>query len=169
MGGVNSKYEELRERFYWKGMYVDTVRACECRCSICLENKRSRTHKQPLTPIKTQYQFPRAAIAYDIATLPWSRGNYRYVPIIVDMFSKYYEAVAIQDQEASTILAALESGWFYSQGYPISLLLDQGRNVDGLLVREMCRKLGIRKLHSSPYHSQRDVETESCIQCLNRR
>ena len=84
------------------------------------------------------------------------------------MFSKYYEAVAMQDQEASTILAALESEWFYRHGYPISFLSDQGRNVDGLLVREMCRKLGIRKLHSSPYHPQGDGEAERCIQSFKQ-
>ena len=166
-GGVNRTYEQLCQRFYWKGMYADVLRTCES-CNICLENKRSRAHKQPLTPIKTPYQFPRAVVAYDIATLPWSRGNLRYVLIMVDLFSKYSEAVAMPDQETSTVLSALESGWFYRHGYPIALLSDQGRNVDGLLIRDACKDLGIQKLHSSPYHPQGDGEAERCIQSVKQ-
>ena len=45
---------------------------------------------------------------------------------------------------------------------------DQGRNVDGLLVRDACRNLGIQKLHSSPYHPQGDGEAERCIQSFKQ-
>ena len=106
-GGLNRTYEELQKRFYWKGMYGDTVRACE-RCRVCLENKRSGTRKQPNT-----YQDP----------IPISKSCRRL-----------RHRQAMQDQEASTVLAALEKGWFYRHGYLIVLLSDQGRNVDGRII-----------------------------------
>ena len=106
-------------------------------------------------------------VSYDVATLPWSNGGYRYVLIMIDLFSKYTEAVAMPDQEASTILTALERGWFYRHGFPITLS-DQGRNVDGSLIREACRKWGIRKIHSSPYHPQGDGEAERGIQTFKQ-
>ena len=39
-------------------------------------------------------------------------------------------------------------------GNPFYLLLDQGSNVDGLVMNEICLKFGIEKCQSSAYHSQ---------------
>ena len=37
--GMNRTYEEVKSRFYWKGLYTDVVNICES-CTICLETKR---------------------------------------------------------------------------------------------------------------------------------
>ena len=96
-------------------------------------------------------------IATDIATLPWSSGGHRYVLMIVDLFSKYIEAVAMRDQTAESVEEALMIGWIHRHRIPKVLLIDQGRNVDGKAIRELCSKYGIVKKRSSPYHRQ---ETE---------
>ena len=49
-------------------------------------------------------------------------------------------------------------------GIPDSLLTDQGRNVDGECIREMCAKFGIDKKHSSAYHPQGDGQAERAIE-----
>ena len=73
-----------------------------------------------------------------IATLPWSSRGHRYVPMIVDLFSKYIEAVAMHDQTAESVEEALMIEWIYRHGIPKVLLNDQGRNVDGKAIRELC-------------------------------
>ena len=107
-------------------------------------------------------------VAYDVATLPWSKDGFRYVLIMVDLFSKYVEAMPMKDQTAQSITEALDSGWFLRHGYPLALLSDQGQNVDGCLVRQLCRRLGIEKLHSTPYHPQGDGEAERSIQSFKQ-
>ena len=67
---------------------------------------------------------------------------------------KYIEAVPMKNQKADSVVKALEQGWFLRHGYPLTLLSDQGRNVDGSLVNQLCKNLNITKLHSSPYHPQ---------------
>ena len=42
----------------------------------------------------------------------------------------------------------------------MALLSDQCPNVDGRVIRELCGKYGIRKLHSSAYHPEGDGEAE---------
>ena len=165
--GVQRTYEDLRERFFWRGMFLDTQNFCRC-CEICLRNKRSYGRKESLKPIKLAYNFPRALIAMDIAYLPWSSTGYRYVLIVVDLFSKYMEAIPMKNQEASTVVEALEYGWFYRHGYPLALLSDQCPNVDGKLVREVCERYGIEKLHSSAYHPEGDGEAERTIQSFKQ-
>ena len=74
-GGVQRTIDELKLRFYWRGMYADTESFCK-RCMICLKNKRSYSPKQPLSPIKLDYELPRAMIACDVATLPWTKDGF---------------------------------------------------------------------------------------------
>ena len=60
----------------------------------------------------------------------------------------------MKDQEAVTVAEALEYGWLHRHGYPFALLSDQDRNVDGALIRDICDRNGIAKLHSSAYHPE---------------
>ena len=40
-----------------------------------------------------------------------------------------------------------------------SLLSDQGPNVDGKVLRDLCKKLNISKIHSTPYHKEGNGST----------
>ena len=157
----------MRDRFFWRGMFLDNQNFCR-RCEVCLRNKRSYERKEPLKPIKLPYNFPRALIAMDIAYLPWTSQGYRYVLIIVDLFSKYMEAIPMKNQEATTIAEALRYGWFHRYGFPLALLSDQCPNVDGTIIREICAEYGIQKLHSSAYHPEGDGEAERTIQTFKQ-
>lgn len=165
--GVQRTYEDLRERFFWRGMFLDTQNFCK-GCEVCLKSKRSYERKQPLNPFKLPFNSPRALIAMDIAYLPWTSCGYRYVLVIVDLFSKYMEAIPMKNQEAVTVAEALEYGWFNRYGYPLAMLSDQCRNVDGGVIRELCAKYGITKLHSSAYHPEGDGEAERTIQTFKQ-
>ena len=69
--GVQRTYEDLRGRFFGRGMFLDTQSFCK-GCEICLRSKRSYERRQPLKSFKLPYNFPRALIAMDIAHLPWT-------------------------------------------------------------------------------------------------
>jgi hypothetical protein len=43
---------------------------------------------------------------------------------------------------------------------PLELHSDQGKNVDGNVMHEVCKVLGIRKTHTAPYHPQGNSITE---------
>ena len=107
-------------------------------------------------------------VAYDVATLPWTSNHYRYVVIMVDMFSKFVEAYPLKDQEARSIEQALVHGWCYRHEYPSVIVSDQGRNVDGERIREWCRSVGIKKQRSSPYHPQGDGQADRSVQTFKQ-
>ena len=146
---------------------MPTPRVCK-KCMVCLKNKRSYSPKQPLNPIKLSCELPRAMIAFDVATLPWTKDGCRHVLIIVDLFSKYIEAIPMKKQTAQSIIEALESGWLLRHGYPVRTFSDQGPNVDGHLVRQLCQQLGIQNCHSTPYHPQGDGEAERSFQSFKQ-
>ena len=58
------------------------------------------------------FNFRRALIAMDIAYLPWTSNGYCYVLIIVDLFSKFMEAIPMKNQESATIAEALQYDGF---------------------------------------------------------
>lgn len=165
--GVQRSLTYIRERFFWFRMKSTIEDYCRA-CAICAENKRRTRKKEPLIPMQLDAHEPRCAISMDIATLPWSSGGYRYVLIIVDLFSKFIEAVPMYDQSAEAVKESLLQGWIHRHGIPQVLLSDQGRNVDGRVIRELCSQYGIDKRHSSPYHPAGDGEAERAIQSMKQ-
>ena len=57
-------------------------------------------------------------------------GGYRYLSLIVDLFSHYVEAIPLKDQTATSIVNAFMEGWVYrGYGVPNIMLTDQEKNV----------------------------------------
>ena len=151
--GVDKTYALLKDRFYWPSMYGCTkafVEAClDCQKTKCL----SSPPKAPLLPMWIPSK-PMEFVAMDIAHMPTDSKGYQYFLLIGDVFSKFIQAVALKDQTASSVTEALKAHWIFLHGSPFYLLSDQGSNVDGEVVRELCDSTGIEKRRSSAYHSQ---------------
>ena len=100
----------------------------------------------------------------DVGTLPWADGEYRYFLLVVDLFSHLVETIPLRDQTAKSIVNAFLGGWVYrGHGVPIILVTDQGKNVDGAAIHELCQELGIQKRHTTPYHPEADGMAERHI------
>ena len=151
--GTDKTYSLLKDRFFWPNMY-GYVHNFVSQCSICQQTKcDSSPPKAPLTPMAIP-EAPMQFIAIDIAFMPKDNHGFQYFLLIGDVFSKYIEAVPLKDQMAPTIANALLSHWIYIHGPPFYMLSDQGSNVDGTMIKEICNILGIEKRRSSAYHSQ---------------
>ena len=137
----------------------------QCRtCKVCQKAKPSRKPKEPLGSVDYGYAQPGEAVGMDIGTLPWADGDHRYFLLMVDLFSHYVEAVPLKDQTAKSVVKAFLQGWVYrGYGVPRVVLTDQGKNVDGLAVHELCHDLGIDKRHTTPYHPEADGMAERHI------
>ena len=86
------------------------------------------------------------------------RGKVYFLQI--DANTKFAATAAISDQQAKTIKKVLWPKWFTYFGIPKSLLSDQGPNIDGKVIRDLCKKLNISKIHSTPYHLEGNGSTE---------
>jgi hypothetical protein len=105
-------------------------------------------------------------ITIDIAgPFPLSyRGN-RYLLIAIDYFTKWLEAYAIPNQEASTIAEALVKN-FCHFGIPRELHSDQGRNFESHLLQELLQHLEVSKTRTTPQHPQLDCMVEHYIKTV---
>ena len=137
---------------YWPSMsrdiheHCNTCTACE---SIRMPNPK---HQAPLQNITSDH--PLQLVFADIAELPTSKNGYRYMLVAVDHFSKYINIYPMKDQTARTVAKHLFDDYIKEHGVPEAIHTDQGRQFESKIVQDLCRKLGIRKSRSSPYHPQ---------------
>ena len=78
-------------------------------------------------------------------------GN-RYILVMIDVFTKYTVAVAIQDQTARTAIDVFTEHWLLKFGAPHRLLTDQGANFESQAFKNLCLLWKIDKVHTTPYH-----------------
>ena len=109
----------------------------------------------PKAPLIKSYipNAPMQFVSLDSAYLPKDSHGYQYMLLIGDVFSKYIVAIPLKDQTAKTVSEAFLPNWVYVHGTPYCLLTDQGSNVDGSIMKDICNALGIEKRRSSAYHS----------------
>ena len=105
-------------------------------------------------------------ISMDIGSMPISLSDNSYFLLITDSLSKLTTATAMPNAKAATVVTSIWQHWFGYFGLPKFLQSDQGPNVDGETVHQMCEKLAIKKLHSSPYHPAGNRSAERGIQSL---
>ena len=146
-------YNALIRRWWWPGMYTDTLNHCK-NCPQCaVVSGAGRIHRPPLQPIPVQRVFQ--ILGVDVMELPKTdRGN-KYVVVFQDFLSKWPLVFPVPDQKSIRI-ARLLVEVIPIFGVPEALLSDRGTNLLSHLMQDICEMLGIKKLNTTAYHPQCD-------------
>jgi len=81
----------------------------------------------------------------------------------MSIFSHVWNRSRSRDKEAETVARVLVEQVFCRFGTPISVLRDQGKEVDGNIMKGIYRLLDVDKLRTSPYKpSTNQVERLHC-------
>ena len=163
-GSAKTLYQ-VKRRYHWNTWRSDTVRYCR-RCPECCEYHRGKLPRQgPLQPVLAGAPMERLYV--DITgPHPLTDRKHQYILTCVDGFTKHAEAFAIRHHDAETIARILVEQVFCRYGTPLSLLTDQGKDVDGKLMKAVCDMLGIEKLRTTPYKPSTD-QVERLHRTLN--
>ena len=103
-------FDRVREQFYWPEMKKDVhewVSSCEVGCQ---KKSPHQKHIHSLTTWKPSHPFWQVALDI-MGPLPESSGI-KYILLIGDQFAKWYEAIPMSIQEASTVAKGLVNVWF---------------------------------------------------------
>lgn len=146
---------KVKNRFYWPGWFGDVRQWCR-NCVDCASHKtHGRAPCAHLQPSVTSRPCERVALDI-LGPLPETGNKNKYILVVGDYFSKWMEMFPLPNQEAHTIAKVLVEEWVCQYGAPRSIHMDQGRNFDSNLFREMCRLLNISKRRTSAYNPQSD-------------
>ena len=87
---------------------------------------------------------------------PRSRRGSVYIVTCIDPFTKWAEAFPAPNKEAATVARIIVEQIICRFGCPIAILSDQGKEVDGNLMAEICRILDIDIRQVAHEHIQAD-------------
>ena len=162
--GADKTFHAIYRNFWWKGMRKD-IKHYVRFCDICLrKNKLSSTHIAPVQKSDTIVA-PFYKIAIDIIgpmTTTKSSQN-RFVLMIVDMATRWVEAIPLRDITSERICNSLLSV-FTRYGFPSVILSDNGTQFVSQITNAFNRMLEISQVFSARYHPQ----SNGCIERLNQ-
>ena len=142
----------ISARYVWPGLKREVknmVRACHS----CQASKIGRHTKTPLNPFDPpDHRFGDIHVDL-VGPFPPSEGC-TYLFTITDRFTRWPEAVPIQNAEATTCARALLRTWIARFGVPDSITSDQGPQFTSGLWRELHNVLVCSNKHTTAYHPQ---------------
>ena len=86
-----------------------------------------------------------------VGPLPPSRGN-TYLLTCVDRFTRWPEAIPLQDIRAATVARAFIENWIARFGVPSTITTDRGAQFESALWSELQRFLGCHRARTTSYH-----------------
>ena len=142
----------ISARYVWPGLKREVknmVRACHS----CQASKIGRHTKTPLNSFDPPDRRFGDIHVDLVGPFPPSEGC-TYLFTIIDRFTRWPEAVPIQNAEATTYARALLRTWIARFGVPDSITSDQGPQFTSGLWRELHNVLGCSNKHTTAYHPQ---------------
>lgn len=157
--GFDRTYNVVSSQYYWPRMYTH-IHEYVSSCLACQRAKQPPVNQRaPLHPLPPVNTFERWHMDI-LGPLTPTKEKYQYILLCVDSFSRFVEAFPLKTQEAAEIADILYREIICRYGAPKSLVSDRGRNFMSNIVSELCRRMDIKRYHTSAYHPQSNSTCE---------
>ncbi len=143
-------YEILRSRFYWNGMYRDTMNWVAA-CSTCIFHKGLQPKSNGLL-IPIESCLPFQLLGIDIqGPFKVSKNGYKYILVCVDHFTSWVEAAPLKTITAAEVISVFFKLIIARHGCPKQILTDQGKQFVGNAFKEVYKQFNIEKRILQPF------------------
>ena len=158
--GAYKTLEKIRQRSYWPGFKTDVrhhiLRCDKCQKQSCLPQK----HQRALVDWKISLPLHQIDLDF-LGHLPTSNGC-RYIFLIGDDFTKWFEAIPFPDQSTASTSDVFLERRICRFGCPCSIHTDRGTKFESQLFANLFKKLD--KSRTTAFH----VQSNSVIESMNR-
>ena len=143
MGHLGSErvYHLARERFFLPNMYHDIENFVTKVCPCLKQRRPSFITRKPLQCLTSSSPFDLVSI--DFLHLEQSSGDYEYVLVIMDHFTRFAQTYATKNKSAHTAASELFNNFIPPFGFPARLHHDQAKEFENSLFRSLERFCGI--------------------------
>ena len=145
--------------FYWPGMVDYTLRWVR-NCNTCAARKHPRhTKRAPLQNYHGGATADRYSCDLCGPFKPAAHDGSQWIFTITDWYTRFTKAYALRRATAKAVAKCIMD--FISLfGCPLELYSDNGAQLQGQVVQELCKLLGVRKLATVPYRPSSNGITE---------
>ena len=142
----------ISSKFVWKGLQKQ-VGMWARQCLACQSSKIQRHIKAPLQNFGVpERRFDHIHVDL-VGPLPPSNGS-SHLLTIVDRFSRWPEAIPLNDTTSRGCAQALVNNWISRFGLPMDISSDRGPQFTSQLWSAIAQLLGTQLHHSTAYHPQ---------------
>ena len=152
--GNKKTIAKITENFYWPNM-TKHVKEYIKKCTVCLKhNPKDGKHTAPIqNSDKANFLFEKIAIDLIGPLKNMSKNKHIYALTIVDIATRWAEAIPLKRINAESICTALLNV-FSKYGFPQTILSDNGSQFKGQMTQAIMKMLNIIQVHSTIYHPQ---------------
>lgn len=152
--GVRRTARKVQTNYYWDTLLQD-VTTYVAACEACNKEKIQRSKLKRPPGLMEQPTQPFELLSMDhVGPIEPASGDFKYILVIVDHFSKFAITVPTLDTGAETTARALIDEVYNRYGTPLRLLSDRGSAFISYLCRELHQYLRVKQLFASAHHPQ---------------
>jgi len=156
--GSHRYYLNMSRKYYWPRM-KEHIMDFHSNCLPCLYNDKYPVKYASGHVIRPLW--PLHIVHCDLMVgLPRALDGSTAILLLYDGFSRFTFGIALTSEKADYIVKKLMSHFVAAFGLPWALHSDNGRNVDGALIRHLALMLGVVKT-STPPHTPNANPTET--------
>ena len=150
--GIEKTYDRIAREYYWPGAWYD-VQNFVRECPECQQYKVPQTGPQGLMG-KRIVERPWAVVAADTMEFPQSKGQYKYLLVFQDLFTRWIELKPLRTADGKAVSRAFEELVLFRWETPDYLLTDNGKEFDNKVVKQTLEEYGVKHVTTPPYHPQ---------------
>ncbi|XP_058784458.1 uncharacterized protein LOC131659264 [Vicia villosa] len=159
--GHKMKWLLFRYGMYWPSMlkdYIEFAKGCqECQVHAGIQHAPA----SELHAIIKPWPFRGWALGLIGEIRPTSSKGQRYIPVGIDYFTKWVEAVPLVNVDQETVIEFIQRQILYIFGIAKSITTDQGSVFTGRKMQEFAKQMGFKLLTSTPYYAQANEQVEA--------
>ena len=161
--GVRPGTNIIRQLVVWPGMRADISKWTK-ECQQCARSKVTRHNVAPLSFVSPPPRGRFNHVYVDLTGPLCTSQGYNYIMVVVDRFSRFFQAIPLVGITAEECIDAFIRHWVALFGCPEHIFCDRGSQFTSSGWSEMCNYLGCQIHHSTAYHPQ----AQGTVERLNR-
>ena len=103
----------------------------------------------------------------DLRTYADENDGYKWILVVIDIYSKYMHAYSLMDKSAASVVTAMRA-LFMDELAPAILQSDNGREFKNAAMRELCAEYNVALVHGRARYPQAQGQVERANQTLCR-
>ena len=150
--GRNKMTGHLCKLFYWPSLTSDVARHCRS-CDTCQKFTKQKPSVLPMQE-REVVTVPSEWVCVDlVGPFPTAKGGFQFLLTYIDMATRWPEAIPLWKATTRIVIDQLKS-IFCRNGFPLTIVTDNGPQFTSELFRKFLREKGIQHVKSSQYYPQ---------------